>query len=76
VRKTRAGSDAGSSARHRGERVRLETPSAATACNVPVTRSCTRIEARLAPTVSDTSVRIVAAVSSSVTARPRISLIV
>jgi hypothetical protein len=42
---------------------------------VSVTRSWTKIAARRAPTVSDTSVRIVAAVSSRVTARPRISLI-
>ena len=52
------------------------SPSTATACSVPVTRSSRRIEPRVAPTVSDTSRRIVDAVSSSVTARPRISLIV
>ncbi len=53
-----------------------EMPNAAIACSVPVTRSMSRIAPHSALTVSETSVRIVDAVSSSVTARPRISLIV
>src|SRR6185437_6147784 len=51
-------------------------PSTATACSVSVTPSCTRMDPRRAPTVSEISLRIVAAVSSSETVRPRISVIV
>ena len=51
-------------------------PNAATTCSVSVTRSWTSIDARRAPTVADTSSRMVTAVSSWMTARPRISLIV
>ena len=58
-----------------GRTVTLEE-AAATTCSVSVTRSWTRIDALRAPTVSEISVRIVAAASSSVTVRPRISLMV